>query len=154
MVVSFENRYRNDAPTHDIRAIITSSVDAQTIVDEWKAGEATEESFIALGSKYDENGMEDSGFLYQGMSATAVDEKLGQWLVDGREAGDVTAIHLEDLGYYYTLYYVGENDAEWYANIQAVLANESMNSYMEEIGGNYSISDPDKNLNYLTVTEE
>ncbi|MBQ8821514.1 MAG: hypothetical protein IJZ82_02630 [Lachnospiraceae bacterium] len=153
LVVSFDARYRNEDPTHDMRAIITTTTDAQTIVDEWKAGEATEESFIELGMQYDENGMADYEFLYEGMPVTSVDERIGEWLAGGRKAGDVTAIHLDDLGYYYALYYIGENDTVWHASIEATLANESMNAYLEEIAAPYTISDPKGNLKYLTVAE-
>lgn len=153
LVVSFDSRYRNEAPTHDMRAIITTTTDAQVIVDEWKAGEATEASFIELGKQYDENGMEQYEFLYEGMSVTGVDERIGEWLAGGRKAGDVTAIHLDDLGYHYALYYVGENDTVWHASIQATLANEAMNAYLEEVSASYTISDPKSNLKYLTVAE-
>lgn len=153
LVVSFDARYRNEDPTHDMRAIITTTTDSQTIVDEWKAGAATEESFIELGVKYDENNMADYDFLYEGMPVTAVDERIGTWLAEGRKAGDVTSIHLDDMGYYYTLYYVGENDTVWHANIKATLANEAMNAHLEEISAAYTISDPKGNLKYLTVAE-
>ena len=153
LVVSFDARYRNEDPTHDMRAIITTTTDSQTIVDEWKAGAATEESFIELGKKYDENGMEDFDFLYEGMPVTSVDERIGEWLAGDRKAGDVTAIHLDDMGYYYTLYYIGENDTIWHASIKATLANEAMNAYLEEISASYTVSDPKSNLKYLTVVE-
>lgn len=153
LVVSFDGRYRNEAPTHDMRAIISTSMDAQSIIDEWKYGEATEASFIELGKKYDENGMEDYDFLYEGMSTTSVDAAIGEWLADGRVAGDVTAINLEDLGYNYAIYYVGENDTVWHGTIKATLANEEMNAYLEEISAPYEISDPKSKLKYLTVAE-
>ncbi len=153
LVVSFDARYRNEDPTHDIRAIITTTIDSQTIVDEWEAGAATEESFIELGMEYDENGMADYEFLYEGMSVTSVDEKIGEWMAGDRKAGDVTSIHLDDLGYYYALYYVGENDTVWHASIQATLVSDTMNTYLEEIAASYSISDPKGNLKYLTVAE-
>lgn len=153
LVVSFDARYRNEDPTHDMRAIITTTTDSQTIVDEWKAGAATEESFIELGMKYDENGMADLEFLYEGMPVSSVDARIGEWLSGGRKAGDVTSIHLDDLGYYYALYYIGENDTVWHASIEATLANEAMNAHLEEIAAPYTISDPKGNLKYLTVAE-
>ncbi|MBQ8822843.1 MAG: hypothetical protein IJZ82_09385 [Lachnospiraceae bacterium] len=153
LVVSFDARYRNEAPTHDMRAIITTTTDSQAIIDEWKAGEATEESFIELGKLYDENGMADYEFLYEGMPVSSVDERIGEWLEGGRKAGDVTAIDLDDLGYYYALYYVGENDTVWHASIEATLANDAMNAHLEEIAASYTISDPKSNLKYLTVAE-
>ncbi len=152
-VVSFDARYRNEAPTHDMRAIITTTTDAQTIIDEWKAGEATEASFIELGMKYDENNMAEYEFLYEGMPVSSVDARIGDWLADGRKAGDVTAVHLDDMGYYYALYYIGENDTVWHASIEATLANDAMNAYLEEIAASYTISDPKANLKYLTVEE-
>ena len=103
--------------------------------------------------KYDENNMADYEFLYEGMPVTSVDERIGEWLEGGRKAGDVTAINLDDMGYYYALYYVGENDTVWHATIEATLANDSMNAYLEEIAASYAISDPKSNLKYLTVEE-
>ena len=48
LVVAFDDRYRDETQTYDFRLIFSTTTDAQTILDEWKAGEATEESFQEL----------------------------------------------------------------------------------------------------------
>lgn len=149
LVAGFDRRYREEIPTVDIRAIVTLSTDAQAILTEWQNGPATEESFIELCDRYDENGVEDG--LYEGVSGDSMSEEMNAWLVDaGRKAGD-TAAFTEESGYNYVLYYIGTNDPAWRLDIHDLLLNQTMVEYLENISETVAVEDPKGNLNYLKV---
>lgn len=150
-VASFDKRYLDNTPTQSARVIITNSTDAQTILDEWKAGAATEESFIEILKKYDEAGSSSNDGLYEGISENMVNEEIYTWMSAAeRKAGDTMAINIEEEANY-VLYYVGESDPKWKNLIRESLLSEAMTAYLEELTGKYTILDPDGNLKYLTV---
>lgn len=151
LVVSFDGRYRDMTPTVDARVIISTSVDAQTILDEWKNGAATEESFIELVSKYDESGAAD-GFQ-ESIVTTKLDENMQVWLNDAaRQKGDTFAISVEgDANYVF--YYMEKSDPSWQVYIRSTLLNETMNAYVEEISAGYTVEDPKGRLEYLKAAQ-
>lgn len=154
LVVSFDGRYLDETPTVDARIIISTATASQTILDEWKAGEATEESFIELVSKYDENGMAENGGLYEGLSASSLEEEMKAWLTaEERTAGDTFAIDVADDANY-VFYYLGENDPYWMIEIRSDLLEENMNAYLAELAEGYEVEDPKGRLAYLQVEEE
>lgn len=149
LVAGFDRRYRVETPTVDIRAIITQSTDAQSILTEWQNGPATEESFIELCRRYDENGAEDG--LYEGVGTGSMSADMNAWLGDtARSAGDTVAF-TEENGSNYVFYYIGTNDPTWKMNIRNLLLNQSMTEYMERISDSVKLADPKGNLNYLKV---
>lgn len=151
--LAFEKRYLDEAPTADVRVIMTQE-DGQAIIDEWKSGEATEESFAALcATKSLDSTTAANGGLYEGVSNTALEEDLTSWLFEAERAyGDVTSISTED-GYTYVMYYVGANEPLYKVSIQNTLVNERMAAYVEEISAAIEVVDNNKNLAYLWVEE-
>lgn len=153
LVASFDKRYLDETPTESARVIITSTTDAQTILDEWKAGAATEESFIEILAKYDEAGSIINDGLYGGIGAGMVNEDLYAWLsAPERKAGDTTAMNIEGEANY-VLYYVGETEPRWMTLISNTLLSEEMSTYMEELVASYNIENLENRLKYLIVQE-
>ncbi|MBO5346741.1 MAG: SurA N-terminal domain-containing protein [Lachnospiraceae bacterium] len=153
LVASFDKRYLDETPTESARVIITSSTDAQTILDEWKAGAATEESFIEILAKYDEAGSIINDGLYGGISNNMVNEDIYAWLsAPERKAGDTTAMNIEGEANY-VLYYVGKTQPRWMSLISNTLLAEEMAVYMEELVAPYAIENLEGRLKYLTVEE-
>lgn len=153
LVVSFDGRYRDDAPTADMRIITSSTVPSQTILDAWKSGSATEESFIDLVSVYDEAGMVSTGGLYEGLSVAGLPDGMSEWAADSaRVAGDTFAVDVEgDVNY--VCYYVGANDPQWEINIRSVLLNETMGKFLDDLSQGWEVQDPKGRLEYLKATE-
>lgn len=150
-VVGFEKRYLDESPTVDARVIITKTTDAQTILDEWKNGEATEESFAQLYEKYSEEESMSEGGLYEALLNSDMETSLAEWLFDSNRANaDTAAITTED-GTHYVLYYVGQNEPEWKLNIKTTLLQDIMTKYLEEITDPIEVVDPKGKLNYLKV---
>lgn len=154
-VVAFEDRYLDEAPTVNLRAIITAD-NAQAILEEWQGGAATEESFAELCDKYNDPSLVSStGGLMEGIRPGMMSEDMEAWLSDeARKAGDATALSPEEDEYSYVLYYLSEGDPWWMASAKNTLLGTVMEAYMEEITADISIEDPGKNLKYLYVSEE
>lgn len=153
LVASFDKRYLDETPTESARVIITTSTDSQTILDEWKAGAATEESFIEILEKYDEAGSIINEGLYEGLSASAINADMYAWLsAPERKAGDTLAMNIEGEANY-VLYYVGKSNPKWMNMISNTLLAEDMSLYFEELVAKYTIEDPDGRLKYLTIQE-
>ena len=76
-------------------------VQAQTILDEWMAGEATEESFAALANAYSvDPGSNTQGGLYTDVAVGQMVQAFEAWCFDSaRQKGDVGLVKTE-LGYH------------------------------------------------------
>lgn len=107
--------------------------DAEKILDSWKAGEATEESFIALVKEHsaDTASVEDGG-LYEDINPhSEYMEAFRDWAVDpARKAGD-TGIVETPYGQH-IMYYVGDSEQTYRDYLISVdLANEEMEAYYD-----------------------
>lgn len=151
----FIKRYRNETPTADVRVIITQEDNGQAILDEWKAGAATEESFAELCKTYTINSAAVvTGGLTEGVSSSGMSEELSAWIfAEDRVAGDVTSMMLED-GITYVLYYVGEGNPEWKANIEYILLSQKQTEYITALTEKVTVEDTNGRLNYLKVKKE
>lgn len=152
--VEFVNRYLDRTPTADARIILVSAdsaVSADAVLEEWKNGAATEDSFAELADKY---GSSVGGGLREGLTADSVTDVLADWLFDSaRVSGETTAISGGEGAGSYVVYYVGANDPAWYLDIESTLLTERMNAYMEEIVQGYEVTNAKGNLNYLKIQE-
>lgn len=165
-VVEFVNRYLDQTPTADARIIILgadSETTADAVLEEWKSGPATEDSFAELADKY---GSSAEGGLYEGLTAGSMTDTLAAWIFDSARTGGETAVvsddgetHTDEDGSTHThetayvVYYVGANDPAWSLDIESILLTERMNAYMEEISQGYEVTNGKGNLNYLKIQE-
>ncbi len=155
-VLAFEKRYLDETPTVDVRAVILSNdgdVSADSVLEEWKSGAATEDSFAELADKYNTASTTTSeGGLFEALSVSNVSDELKDWMTDSsRVQGDTTVIAPEGESYTYVVYFIGTNEAEWMKSIKNTLLTDIMADYLEEITANYSVEDSRNNLNYLKV---
>lgn len=152
--VEFENRYLDQTPTVDARIIIVdadSDVSADAILEEWKSGAATEDSFAELADKY---GASVEGGLREGLTVGSMADDLADWLFDSaRVSGETIAIPGGEDESSYVVYYVAANDPAWSLDIESTLLAERMNTYLEEISEGYDVTNAKGNLNYLKVQE-
>lgn len=155
-VVGFESRYLDQTPSVDLRVTMTAEDNGQAILDEWKAGAATEDSFAELCDKYNDATVTDvKGGLLEGVLPSDVPTELADWMKDSaRAAGDTAVISPDSDEYTYVLYYKGTNDAEWIQRIRSTLRNENVSVYMGAFTENVDVQDPKGNLRYLKVRAE
>lgn len=154
-VAEFVKRYRDETPTQNARIIIVSADAAareDAILEEWKSGAATEDSFAEIADKYTDSASSVEGGLYEGLIPSGLPEALADWLSDSARAkGDTAAITGDEEMDSYVVYYVGENDPQWSMNIRSLLLQQTLSEYMTEIREAYEVEDPKGNLNYLKI---
>lgn len=152
--VSFDDRYINPAVTVNVRAVLTVDGNGQAILDEWKSGDATEDSFAALADQYNDSSLvlAEEGGLFEGLRTGSMSEELSDWLNDGTRAyGDTAVITPENEGITYVFYYLSVGDPEWKVAIREILLNDIMNEYVSGLTDGMKIEDPHHNLNYLEI---
>ena len=153
--VAFEKRYLDETPSADVRVIIpTEDKTGEEILEEWKNGAATEDSFAELCKKYtqDTSAVENGG-LFEQVTKTGMTEELSNWIFDSsRQAGDTVAITVSDTSY--VLYYIGQDQPEWKINIKNTLVSDTMSQHMQDITADVTVEDPKGKLNYLKVQAE
>ena len=153
--VAFEKRYLDETPSADVRVIIpTEDKTGEEILEEWKSGAATEDSFAELCKKYtqDTSAVENGG-LFEQVTKTGMTEELSNWIFDNsRQAGDTVAITVSDTAY--VLYYIGQDQPEWKINIKNTLVSDTMSQHMQDITADVTVEDPKGKLNSLKVQAE
>ena len=153
--VAFVKRYLDETPSADVRVIIpTEDKTGEEILEEWKSGAATEDSFAELCKKYtqDTSAVENGG-LFEQVTKTGMTEELSNWIFDNsRQAGDTVAITVSDTTY--VLYYIGQDQPEWKINIKNTLVSDTMSQHMQDITADVTVEDPKGKLNYLKVQAE
>lgn len=153
--VRFTRRYLDETPTADLRVIMSQDIDGQAVLDEWAAGEATEDSFAELCNQYSaDGGAVAEGGLLEDVTRDSVSSDVAEWVfADGRKAGDTTVITTEE-GYNYVIYYVSQGDPEWKAEIANTLLSYAQTDYMDELAEKVVVEDKKGKLNYLKVQAE
>lgn len=153
-VLSFDDRYINPAVAMKARVVLTEDGNGQAILDEWMAGDATEESFAALADQYNDYAtvtLEEGG-LYEELRTSSLPEEISAWLTDeNRKYGDTVSITPENETIAYVFYYLGVGDPEWKIDIRATLLDDIMNEYVRGITADLKVEDPHHNLNYLEI---
>lgn len=141
----FEESYRNETPTVNVRHILIEAVHeddpateedestedltdedyaaaeqkAQEILDQWKAGEATEESFAALAEEYSvDPGSNTNGGLYEKVAEGQMIEAFNDWIFDpARQSGDTGLVKNDNPNSnkngWHIIYYVGQDEPVW-----------------------------------------
>lgn len=101
---------------------------AQELLDQWKAGDATEESFAALAKEHSaDTGSNTNGGLYEDLDAdTNFVKTFKEWyLAEGRKAGDYGLVKSE---YGYHIMYFSGAEEEWIAASREGLLEEAANT--------------------------
>lgn len=119
--------------------------EAKALLDEWLAGDKTEESFAALvKDKTDDTASKETGGLYEGIrTSDNYVASFEEWSFDdSRKAGDYGIVETE-YGYH-IMYFVSDNtdDLDWKETIRTSIGAEDLETYETELlkeGGEYSI---------------
>lgn len=95
----------------------TCRVTAQGILDQWLAGEATEESFAQLAMEHSEDGSASSGGLYQEVYEGQMVTAFNDWCFDeSRRSGDSGLVKTE-YGYHVIYYVDGAPAWQYYSKM-------------------------------------
>ena len=138
ILVSFEGGTRDDSGniTYSEEEKAAAKATAEELLNQWKSGEATEDSFAALATeKSSDPGSTANGGLYEDIAPNQMVAAFNDWcFAEGRKAGDTGIVETE-YGYH-VMYFVGDSDvtyrdyqirneltenavSEWYADLIA-----------------------------------
>ena len=125
------------------------------LLDEWKAGEATEDSFAALANENSEDpGSSSNGGLYEDVYPGQMVDPFDEWCFDdARQPGD-TGIVKTDYGYH-VMYYVSKGEEVfWFEAAKSDLQTERENALEESIREQYPLTETLENAAIFDVQAE
>ena len=155
-VAQWVSRERDETPTADVRHILVAAemdtgaivpseaqfeaakAEAQKLLDQWKAGEATESSFAALAKEHSA----DSGSAANGGLITQIDahsnyvETFANWALDAsRKPGDTGLVKNTGstvMGYH-VMYYVSDNLPVWKLSADSSLRSQDYTAWEDGV---------------------
>lgn len=143
----------DDAATADVdesqgvptqEALDAAKAKAQTILDEYNAGEKTEDAFAALANKYSEDtGSNTVGGLYTNVEKDNMVANFDAWIFDpARVPGETGIVDnvAEGSSYYgyHVMFYVGQGEPKWQIETTSAKQSADMTAWMTVIQAPYS----------------
>lgn len=130
-LIAFETA-ETDATEEEVAAVETANegkkTEAEALYAEWKAGDATEESFIAMTQEHSADNADEGGLytgVYQGQMVTAFND----WCFDeSRKPGDTDIVESE-YGYH-IMYFVENEGLSYLTDIRDTLESEKYEEYL------------------------
>ena len=108
--------------------------EAESILKDWQAGDATEQSFAALADEKSDDSAE--GGLYEQVSKGQMVAPFSLWCFDeARQPGD-TGIVRSTYGYH-VMYFVGQSDPYWRLLADANKTSETYNAWLTKTSEKY-----------------
>ena len=111
-----------------------AKTEADKILADWKAGEATEDSFAKLATeKTDDAGSKETGGLYEDIKNDGqYVPEFTEWALASHKVGD-TGIVKTTYGYH-IMYFVGADDMQkWESDVRTAIANEDFETHFNGI---------------------
>ncbi|MDY4221459.1 MAG: peptidylprolyl isomerase [Candidatus Faecousia sp.] len=143
ILIGFEGEAQEDG-TYSDEVKEAARTSAEEVLNEWKSGDATEESFAALAeAKSTDTGSNTNGGLYENVYPGQMVAAFNDWCFDAdRKSGD-TGIVETNYGYH-VMYFVG-SAGQTYREYQIVndLTNADMESWYQGLLDNCTITTGD-----------
>ena len=132
-----------DDETYSAEEWAAAKATAEEIYNQWKSGEATEDSFAALANEKSDDGDGTTGGLYQNVTPGQMVQAFNDWCFDSsRKSGD-TGIVETQYGYH-VMYFVGTSDITYRTSlIESDLRSADVAAWQEELVNALTISDGD-----------
>ena len=119
-------------------AVAAAKQKAEDLLAQWKAGDATEDSFAELANENSaDSGSNTNGGLYSQVHQGQMVDAFNDWCFDpARKAGD-TGIVETDYGYH-IMYFVGTDLPYWQVQVEDTLKNDDFNTWYTEKTADYT----------------
>ena len=123
---------------------------AEDALAQWKAGDATEDSFAALANELSaDGGSNTNGGLYTEVYKGQMVTEFNDWcFAEGRKAGDTGIVFNENTGYH-VMYFVGEDIPYWKVEVKNTLTSNDFNAWVEGLYDNAEIARDDAGMKYV-----
>ena len=122
-----------EAPSDE--AMQAAHDEAERIYEEWKNGEATEDSFAALANEYsDDTGSNTNGGLYEEKQNGYFVEAFNDWCFDeSRQPGDTTLLENTNEGQYgwHIIYFKSFDDPVWKLTARDALKSADTTEWLD-----------------------
>lgn len=106
----------------------TAKKAAEALLEQWKAGDATEDSFAELANKESDDGDGTTGGLYEDVYPGQMVDSFNDWCFDEtRKEGDTGIV--ESTYGYHVMYYVGDSETNYR---DYMITNAKLSEEMEE----------------------
>lgn len=171
-VVVFLERYRDEAPTIDVRHILIEPqagtlaegeegyeeeqaqlmadavAYAEDLLNQWKAGEATEDSFAELAMQESSDGSKYVGGLYTGVYEGQMVTAFNDWCFDSsRKPGDTDVVETEYGAH--VMYFVNRNLPYWQMDVVTDLRDAAYNEWLSNLSADCSITRHDSGMKFV-----
>ncbi len=137
-----------DVNNHETSSM--AKIYAEELLDEWKKGEATIESFEALVKEKseDEEGKKMGGVI-EGLSVSdGLPDGLYEWLCDSETVVGSTGVY-EGTECYYIVYFAGDGEIKWEMDVENGLMQETYTATLEALEKANPIEKFEKIINSL-----
>ena len=134
----------NGATTYSEEEWEAARAEAQSLLDQWLAGDKTEDSFADLANEFTDDGNDANydgvpdGGLYTDVYKGQMVAEFEEWCFDeARQVGDAGLVKTR-YGYH-VMFFVGSKPA-WISYAEGDLINQRLNDMMDEINGKYPMT--------------
>ena len=140
ILVGFEGEAQEDG-TYSDEVKEAAKTKAEEILNEWKSGDANEDSFAALANeKSTDNGSNANGGLYENVYPGQMVAAFNDWCFDAsRKPGDTDIV---ETNYGYHVMYFSSTSDQTYRDYQIVnnLRNTDMENWYQSLVENYTVT--------------
>lgn len=130
-----ENGVESDLSDAEVEAnFAAAKTEAEKLLAEWKAGDATEDSFAALATEHtDDPGSKETGGLYEDItSSSSYVAEFRDWALAPHKVGD-TGIVKTSYGYH-IMYFVGADEMQkWESDVRSAIASTEFQTFSDEL---------------------
>ena len=135
-----------DAEQEELKAAARTK--AEEILAEWKAGDATEDSFAKLAMEDSADGSKYTGGLYTRITKGQMVEAFNDWCFDSsRKSGDTDVV---DSTYgSHGRYFVGTGLPVWKASVVSTLRSDDVNQWTNSLVENADVSQSDFGMKFV-----
>ncbi len=153
--------YRDETINKNVRHILIKSGDertdeeakekAETIYEDWKKGEATEDTFASFAMDYSEDtGSASKGGLYENVIEGRMVKEFNDWIFDpSRKPGD-TDIIKTSYGYH-IMYFSGNTDPVWKMTADKAMREQDVKKKYEEYQTLYTVEFDDETFKSFDI---